>query len=138
MEIKQLIDLYEKRKSEKSHKLLNLLNGSGSFMVMQSMPGELWGRCNTVEEVFQNNLKYFERLIAFQYSDDVPENVRDSLTGTGIVAKVRMGVDMKKNADILQRVAHPDLPLIVQIDFDEANAAKNYQELYDILEKLYA
>jgi hypothetical protein len=49
-----------------------------------------------------------------------------------------MGIDMKKNADILQRVAHPDLPLIVQIDFDEANAAKNYQELYDILEKLYA
>jgi hypothetical protein len=28
--------------------------------------------------------------------------------------------------------------LIVQIDYDEANAAKNYQELYNILEKLYA
>jgi hypothetical protein len=359
MEVKQLIDLYEKRKAEKSHKLLNLLNGSGSFMVMQSLPSEMWGRCNTVEEVFQNNLKYYERMITFQYSDDVPymepwigtgvyanafgseilwrednapdahyryhkieelaavkypiwqdvpmmkmtldvirrlkegtdgklpisltdtqspfdtaslvldscefftacytdpeivhdfmqkltdlliefskvqqneigkecfvgpghifpslvglrgiaisddnlavaspdinqmvslpynkqiadafdgiaihscgqwdhtmkmlkgdvgnimmidcaldlvcdpnpnipENVRDSLKGTGIVAKVRMGVDMKKNADILQRLAHPDLPLIVQIDYDGANAAKNYQELYDILEKLYA
>lgn len=84
MEINRLIDLYEKRREEKAHKLLDLLAGKSKFMVMQSVPGEIWGRCNSVEEVYQNNLKYFERLVSFAWSDEVP--YLEPWIGTGVYA----------------------------------------------------
>jgi hypothetical protein len=84
MDIKKKIDLYQKKKEEKGHFLSEILSGKRQFMVMQKPESEIWGRCNNVNEVVNNNLKYFERQLLFPYSDDVP--YLEPWIGTGVYA----------------------------------------------------
>ncbi len=67
-----------------------------------------------------------------------PEDVRDALRGKDILCKVRVGNDMDQVEDALQRVFAPDLPLIVQLDYDAAHARENYERVTALLDSLYS
>ncbi|TFG66365.1 MAG: hypothetical protein E4H27_10035 [Anaerolineales bacterium] len=51
---------------------------------MQKVPGDLWGACNTIEEIYQNNIRYFADSVAFDWSDDLP--YLEPWIGTGVYA----------------------------------------------------
>jgi hypothetical protein len=50
MNIKAIVDLYQQRKEEREAKLLAFFETDKQpFIVMQKVPGQLWGECNTIE-----------------------------------------------------------------------------------------
>jgi len=72
-EIEKLADLYERRKEERENKLrLFFLEKTQPFLVIQSPPGNIWGRCNSIEEIYRNNLVYFYDYLMNDYTDDLP------------------------------------------------------------------
>jgi hypothetical protein len=73
MEINKLIDLYEERKVEKEKNIRNFFTDKTKpFLVMQTPPGNVWGRCNTIEEIYANNIKYFKDCLLNQFTDTLP------------------------------------------------------------------
>ncbi|OQB12682.1 MAG: methylcobalamin:coenzyme M methyltransferase [Firmicutes bacterium ADurb.Bin193] len=67
-----------------------------------------------------------------------PEAVRDALAGKGIYAHVRMTGETDKMLEIVKRVLHPDLKLIVHPAYiDDETAARNYYELENLLGSFY-
>jgi hypothetical protein len=61
---------------------------------------------------------------------NVPEEVRDALRGTGIVAKVRIGNDFEKSLPVLDRVLAPDMKLIVEFPLDVQRERENYELIH--------
>ncbi len=72
MEMQKLIDLFEITKSEKEPVVLDFFANKKPFLVMQSPPGDIWGRCNTIEEIYENNIRYFAKCLQNPYTDTLP------------------------------------------------------------------
>ncbi len=72
MEIQELIDLYQKKREEREKTLLDFLNKKKNFIIRQPLPGSIWGECNTIETIYDNNIKFFENMLRFDWTDDLP------------------------------------------------------------------
>lgn len=67
-----------------------------------------------------------------------PEKVRDAMAGTGINVHVRMTGETDKMVDIVKRMLHPQIKLIVHPLFVDAETAeKNYEVLEALLAEYY-
>jgi hypothetical protein len=84
MDIQALIDLYYQRKAEKEKTLLDFYTGDKQFIVMQRVPGELWGECNTIKRIFATNVDYFQRSLLNEWTDEIP--YLEPWIGTGAYA----------------------------------------------------
>ena len=84
MEIQELIDLYQKKREEREKTLLDFLNKKKNFIIRQPLPGSIWGECNTIETIYDNNIKFFENMLRFDWTDDLP--FLEPWIGTGVYA----------------------------------------------------
>ncbi len=67
-----------------------------------------------------------------------PEPVRDAIAGTGIHLHVRLTSDTPAMCEIIKRVAHPDIKLIVHPNFtDVPTAERNYEAIGSLLKRFY-
>jgi len=91
VEIKELIDLYQLRKEEKERGILEFLEGNGrKFMVIQRTPTEMYGACNSIEQVYRNNIANVERSLGFEWTDELP--YLEPWIGVGVYATAFGGV----------------------------------------------
>ena len=64
--------------------------------------------------------------------------MRDALAGTGIVLHARMAADTDGMLDVVRRLLHPDLRLIVHPNCpDRPTAERNYDVLAKVLGEFY-
>jgi len=85
MEMQKVVDLFEKRREEKEKKLKDFfVEKQRPFLLMQSPSGDIWGRCNTVEEIYRNNIGYFEKCLQNEHTDILP--YLEPWIGVGIYA----------------------------------------------------
>ena len=40
--------------------------------MIQRVPGELWGRCNTIDQIYRNNIAYLTDSLLFEWTDELP------------------------------------------------------------------
>ena len=84
MDIERLSDLYLKRREERLEKLRRFWSGEEKILIVQRPAYHLWGRCNSVEEVFQNNIRHMESWLSMDWSDELPH--LQPWFGTGVYA----------------------------------------------------
>ncbi|MGE5222075.1 MAG: uroporphyrinogen decarboxylase family protein [Omnitrophica WOR_2 bacterium] len=84
MDIQEIIDLYYQRKAEKEEALMDFYTGERKFIVIQKVPGEQFGECNTLERIYATNIDYFEKSLLNPWSDEVP--YLEPWIGTGVYA----------------------------------------------------
>ncbi len=92
MEINQIVDLFQQRKSEKERTILTFLGAvlpensaeDAKFLVIQRPPTDMFGACNSIEQVYQNNIAYIERSLLFDWTDELP--YLEPWIGTGVYA----------------------------------------------------
>lgn len=84
MELEQLADLYLKRHEERAREITRFWAGETSFLVVQRPSYHLWGQCNSVEEVYANNLRHMESWLSMQWTDELPH--LQAWFGTGVYA----------------------------------------------------
>ena len=91
MEIKEIIDLYQRRKEEKEKGILEFLEGNGrKFMVLQKTPTEMYAACNSIEQVYRNNILNIEAMLRFEWTDELP--YLEPWIGVGVYATAFGGV----------------------------------------------
>ena len=66
-----------------------------------------------------------------------PGDVRRALAGSSIITKARVGGDMNKALNVLDKLADPKLKLVVEIGYDEENAEQNYRLIQQRLRSVY-
>jgi hypothetical protein len=66
-----------------------------------------------------------------------PEKVREAMSESGIIVKVRVGKQLETVMDLLEKVAGPGMRLAVEIAYDEEHALRNYHAVNRKLEELY-
>jgi hypothetical protein len=84
MDFEQLSDLYLRRCEERRAGIERFWNGECGFLVVQRPTYHLWGECNTVEGVWDNNLRHMESWLAMPWSDELPH--MQAWFGTGVYA----------------------------------------------------
>lgn len=84
MELNQLTELYLRRKEEREGNLLRFYQGEKKYLIVQRPAYHLWGRCNSIEEIYQNNLKHLESWLTMPWSDELPH--LQAWIGTGVFA----------------------------------------------------
>ena len=60
MDLEQLSDLYLRRREERAANIERFYHGEKRFLILQRPNYHLWGECNSVEGVWQNNLRHME------------------------------------------------------------------------------
>ena len=81
---KQLIDLYQKRQSERSAKIRAFYNGGQNWLIIQRKGKGIWGECNSVKSITENNLQYLEEYLSLDWNDELP--YFEPWIGTGVYA----------------------------------------------------
>jgi hypothetical protein len=84
MELRELVDLYEVRKSEREQKLREFFDGTRKYIIVQRPAYTLWGVCNSVEQVYRNNMHHLESWLRMDWSDELPH--LQPWVGTGVYA----------------------------------------------------
>jgi len=85
MDILQVIDRYEQRREERGRRLGRFLrNEEQGFLIVQHPVGKVWGTCNSVEEVYVNNIEYVWAALQVDWTDDLP--YLTPWVGTGVYA----------------------------------------------------
>jgi hypothetical protein len=84
MELKELGDLYLRRREEREAVLRRFWAGEASFLIIQRPAYHLWGECNSVEAVYRNNLRHMESWLSMPWSDELPH--LQPWFGTGVYA----------------------------------------------------
>ena len=84
MDLEQLSDLYLQRRNERLAGLERFWTGGSGYLVVQRPGGHLWGECNSVEGVYQNNLRHLATTLALPWSDELPH--LQAWFGTGVYA----------------------------------------------------
>lgn len=83
-EMARLVDLYLKRVEERSQLVRDFYHGSGDFLVIQRPFGNIWGSCNSVTEIRDNNIAYLADWLKLEYTQEVP--YLEPWIGTGAYA----------------------------------------------------
>lgn len=68
---------------------------------------------------------------------NVASEVRDAMKGSGIPVKARVGSNPETFMPVIAEVFDPGLRLVLEIGYDEANAARNYHLVNDFLARQY-
>jgi hypothetical protein len=84
MEISQLLDLYQRRKAERGTKIDDFFQGKRKYLLIQRPPSEMWGACNSIEQIYANNIRYVEQQLELPWTDELP--YLEPWIGTGIYA----------------------------------------------------
>ncbi len=84
MEIEKLFDLYIQRREERLPRLQRFWARSSGWLVIQRPAYHLWAECNSVEGVYQNNLRHMESWLSMPWSDELPH--LQAWFGTGVYA----------------------------------------------------
>jgi hypothetical protein len=84
MDLERLTDLYLRRRGERLSRLEQFWAGEAGWLVVQRPSYELWSECNSVESVWQNNLRHMESWLSQQWSDELPH--LQPWFGTGVYA----------------------------------------------------
>ena len=83
--IHQLIDRFAQRREEREAGLRSFFEGGErKFLVIQRPPAEMWGACNSLEQITRNNLEYLETHLALDWTDELP--YLEPWIGTGAYA----------------------------------------------------
>ncbi len=91
MEINALIDLYHRKKEQKEKGILEFLEGRGQkFLVIQDTPTDMFAACNTIEQVYRNNIANFETMLRFDWTDNLP--YLEPWIGVGVYATAFGGI----------------------------------------------
>jgi hypothetical protein len=95
MEIHEIIDLYLKKKAEKEKSILEFLESNTQdahqhFLVIQKVPTTMYAACNSIEQIYQNNIAYIENSLKFNWSDELP--YLEPWIGVGVYATAFGGV----------------------------------------------
>jgi hypothetical protein len=84
MTLEELSDLYLRRRDERRRGLERFWKGEKGWLVIQRPSYHLWGECNSVEGVYQNNLRHLESWLSMPWSDELPH--LQAWFGTGVYA----------------------------------------------------
>jgi hypothetical protein len=84
MDLEQLSDLYERRREERAANIAKFYRGERRTLVVQRPNYHLWGECNSIERVWQNNLKHMESWLSMEWTDELPH--LQAWFGTGVYA----------------------------------------------------
>ena len=85
VDVHRLIDRYHRRREEREPRLRAFLESPApGFLVVQSPSSCLWGACNNIDMIVDNNLRFLEESLAFEWSDDLP--YMEPWIGTGLYA----------------------------------------------------
>ncbi len=73
-ETQAVIDLYVKRKEERSDRIKRFYttDDSTQFLVIPSVVNELFSDCSTLEIIYEKNMEYLEKQLSLDYCDDLP------------------------------------------------------------------
>ena len=81
----ELIDRYHQRREQRERRLRDFLDGDRvGFLIVQHPPGKVWDTCNSVEEVYRNNIQYLWDALQVDWTDDLP--FLEPWVGTGVYA----------------------------------------------------
>jgi hypothetical protein len=69
-------------------------------------------------------------------SPNKPEEVRDALAGSGIIVQARIGEDRDQADDVIRRLFHPDLRLVLKIPCPD-DSEEPYRHYSGLLGSLY-
>ena len=72
MELEEIGDLYLRRREERERKVRSFWEGTTGFLILQRPAYHLWGECNSVQGVVQNNLRHLESWLSMPWSDELP------------------------------------------------------------------
>lgn len=84
MDLERLSDLYLRRRAERLPLVESFWKGERSWLVVQRPSYHLWGECNSVEGVWQNNLRHMESWLTMEWTDELPH--MQAWFGTGVYA----------------------------------------------------
>ena len=84
MDLEKLSDLYLQRREERRAGMERFWAGETGYLVVQRPAYHLWGECNSVEGVFDNNLRHLESWLSMPWSDELPH--MQAWFGTGVYA----------------------------------------------------
>ncbi len=83
-ELSKLRDLYEKRREEREEKLREFYAGKLPYIIIQRPSYNIWGACNSIDEIYQNNIEQLQSWLAMDWSDELPH--MQPWIGTGVYA----------------------------------------------------
>jgi len=84
MTLEAMTELYLRRKEERLPRLERFFRGETNYLIVQRPAYHLWGRCNSVQEIVQNNWRHMESWLGLDWSDELPH--LQAWIGTGIFA----------------------------------------------------
>jgi hypothetical protein len=88
MDLSERLDLYARRRERRESRLRDfLLTDHPGFLVVQHPLENLlkvFGPCNSVEEIYRNNIAYFDDKLRLEWTDDLP--YLEPWIGTGVFA----------------------------------------------------
>ncbi len=92
MDIDYIVDLYKKRVEQRETKLNAFFEKKEKFLVMQRPAGNIWGVCNSIDQICANNLNYMKETLEFEFTDDIP--FMEPWIGVGVYANA-LGCDYR-------------------------------------------
>jgi hypothetical protein len=84
MELSRMLDLYQVRKEERGPKIEDFFQGKRKYLLIQRPPSAMWGACNSIEHIYENNIRYFAEQLTLPWTDELP--YLEPWIGTGIYA----------------------------------------------------
>ena len=84
MEMSRLLDLYQVRKAERGTKIADFFAGRLKYLLIQRPPSAMWGACNSIAQIYENNIRYFTEQLNLPWTDELP--YLEPWIGTGIYA----------------------------------------------------
>jgi len=84
MDLEQLHDRYLQRCGERRGRLERFWHGEAGALIVQRPAYHLWGQCNSIDEVYRNNLRHLESWLSLPWSDELPH--LQPWFGTGVYA----------------------------------------------------
>jgi hypothetical protein len=84
MDLERLSDLYLQRRAERLPGVESFWKGERGWLIVQRPSYHLWGECNSVEGVWQNNLRHMESWLTMPWTDELPH--MQAWFGTGVYA----------------------------------------------------
>jgi hypothetical protein len=85
MNLDECHDLYVQRREQRESRLREFLTiDRPGFLVVQRPVGEVWGSCNSIDEIYQNNMAYMDACLQLDWTDDLP--YLEPWIGTGVYA----------------------------------------------------
>jgi hypothetical protein len=84
MDLEKLSDLYLQRREERLARMQRFWAGDARYLVIQRPSYHLWSQCNSIDGVYDNNLRHMDSWLSMPWSDELPH--MQPWFGTGVYA----------------------------------------------------